>query len=993
MRKLFALLVLFISFVSIQGQVRQTTTKTTKTGASISGRILDSESGEPLIQCTVALMSADTTKLLTGVVTDNYGNFELKNVAAGNYILKASFVGYHNLFMKQQVTDSKSVHALGTIVMAPSSIVLDQTVVVGKLEEMQVKDDTVVYNADAFKMPEGAVADDLIKKLPGVVIDEDGKIKVHGKELKKITVNGKDFFKSDMKSTLENIPTDVINKLKVYDKQSDFTRITGIDDGNEETVMDLTLKKGQNKGWMGDLNGAYGTMDRWQGRVNARRFKENNSVFIFGNMGNTGGGRGGGGISTNGDNTNGSMGANIVYGIKNFEIGGSVNYRGSNNRNRSNSFNQNFNRGTYSNSYRGTHSVSNNFDANFKMEWKIDSLTTIVFSPEMTKGNSNSDNNGNSISYKSDPYRDGITNPLKEHNLLPDSIKQNYSESESMSESDNFNISGNLMFNRRLGGKPWFGPGAEKGTSGRNFSVTLSGRSNTQTSHNINFSRTLYYRNDSTDITYRGTKTPNSDKNYSAGFSYNEPILRNLFAQVNYRYEYSNRHSDGNTYDFGLIDAIGEDLWNKYCMNIWELPQDTLNQYLSDQYSRYTDNENKTHNIDFSFRYIAGILNISLGMRSQFQHQRMEYDYNKLDTIASRNVTFLSPTLNANLRFSRQHSLRITYRGNSSQPNMTDMFANRDESNPLRIREGNPNLKPSFTSNISADYQRFFMETKRSINARLSYQTTRNSISNRTEFNDDGGTVTRPENINGNWNVSGTFSFNTPLGWDKLSVNTSTTGSYRRGVSYLYQQGREENGVVIPPTTSVNEVLTKSVRENLAFVLRLTDIDVRLNGNLNWTKADNALLENSNRNTFDFRYGASSTGNFQNGLGYSTDIGMSSRRGYTGENANTNELVWNAEISYRFLKRRATVSLQAFDILNQRTSFNRRVTDTGISDSDSRNIYAYYMVRFQYRIRQMGDRRRQSAPDFSAGERSGQQERPQGGQQGGQNRFRTRSFR
>jgi len=1001
MRQIIVLLVLMVAFVQVQGQVNQTTgttQKSTKSGAAISGRILDSESGEQLVQCTVALMSADSTKLLTGVVTNADGSFSLKGVDAGNYVLKASFVGYHTLYIKVPVKEARGNHDLGTIVMAQSSIVLDQTVVVGQLAEMEVKDDTVVYNADAFKMPEGSVADDLISKLPGVVIDDDGKIKVHGKELKKVVVNGKDFFGSDMKSTLENVPTDVINKIKVYDKQSDFTRITGIDDGNEETVMDLTLKKGQNKGWMGDVNGAYGTEERWQGRINARRFKENNSVFIFGNMGNTGGGSGrggrnggGGGINAIGDNTQGSMGANIVYGIKDFEIGGSVNYRGSNSKNKSNSFNQNFNKNTYNNRFQRTKSVSNNFDANFKMEWKIDSLTTIVFSPQITKGNSGSDNDGNSASFVGDPYVRGVTNPLDkaQRELIPDSIKQNETTSSSWSESESFNASGNLMFNRRLGGNPWFGPGAEKGSSGRNFSITLNGRTNSQTSYSTNYNNIYYNQGDSSRLTYRGTKTPNTNRSYTLGFSYNEPILRNLFAQINYRYEYNNRHSDGSTYDFGLIDEVGERLWNQYGVHTWELSEDSLSKYLSDQYSRYTDNENKTHNIDVTFRYIAGILNVSAGMRTQFQHQRMEYDYNNLDTIAQRDVKFMSPTLNANLRFSRQHSLRITYRGNSSQPNMTDMFANRDESNPLRIREGNPNLKPSFSSNISADYQRYFMESKRSINARLEYSTTSNSISSRTQYNGDGSTVTRPENINGNWNAGGTFSFGTPFIWQKLNLNTSTNANYRRGVSYLYQEGEKIKGVATEGTTSINEVITKNVRENLSLSLRLKDIDIRANGSLNWTKADNALISTSNRNTFDFRYSLSSTGNFSNGLGYSTDIGMSSRRGYTGANSNTDELVWNAEISYRFLKRRATISLQAFDILQQRTSFNRRVTDTGISDSDSRNIYAYYMVNFQYRIRQMGDRRRQGAPDFSAGERMGQEGRPQGGDGG--SRFRVRS--
>ncbi len=1002
MRKILSILLLLVISISVaQAQVRQRNVSVTKSGATVNGRVLDSESGEALVQCTVALMSADTTKLITGTVTAEDGSFDIKNIAKGTYILKISFVGYHYYFQKIVFEDSKGAHHLGAIAIAPASITLSQATVVGQLQEMEMKGDTVVYNADAFKVPEGAVVNDLIRKLPGVVIEDDGKIKVNGKELKRIMVNGKDFFRNDMKTTLENLPANVINKLKVYDKESDFSRITGIDDGNEETVMDLTLKKGQNKGWMGDVSGAYGTKERWQGRVNARRFKEGFSTFIFGNMGNSNGRN-----TANGDNTNGSIGANMVFAVKDFEIGGSVQYRGSNSRNQNNSISRDFrdkDNTTFSNSFNKNKSTNNNYDGNMKMEWKIDTLTTIVFTPNFSKGNSNSNRDGRSRSFFNDPYSYGITNPLDEGDLLPDSVKQNKSTSSSWNNSDKYNYSGNLMFNRRLGGKPWFGPGAEKGTSGRNISVTLSGGTSGSDAFNTSYNHVNYRlkdkltgtTKDSLGVTYRSTTTPNSSRNYSLGFAYNEPILRNLFAQVNYRYEYSYRNSDGDTYDFGIDSIKALSLWENYGQFGLEVPEEEWGNYLSDQYSKYTKNENYTHRIEFSLRYITKLLNISAGVNMERQRQKMEYNYNKLDTIASRNIGRVSPTLNARFNFGRQHTLRLSYRGNTRQPEMTDLFSNRDESNPLSIREGNPDLKPSFTNNLQANYQRFFMETKRSVNARLEYSNTLNSITNRQEYNErTGGTVTRPENINGNWNMSGNFGFNTPFIWEKLTFNTNTSGSYRRNASYFYQSEKDESNKVINGTTVENEVITKTVRQSLSFSLRLEDIDIRTNGSVNWTKAENAQLPDNNRNTYDIRYGVSSTGNYTNGFGYSTDINMQSRRGYTGVNANTNELVWNAEVSYRFLKRRATISLQAFDILQQRTDYNRRISETSISDSDNKTIYAYYMVRFQYRLTQVGDRRfRRGAPDFNAGERSVHetQSRPERQDSGGATpRFRVR---
>ena len=178
-------------------------------------------------------------------------------------------------------------------------------------------------------------------------------------------------------------------------------------------------------------------------------------------------------------------------------------------------------------------------------------------------------------------------------------------------------------------------------------------------------------------------------------------------------------------------------MWDYY-QRFGHLPE-YYADFLSDSLSRYTDNINKTHNLEFSLRYITSLLNISAGVRVEAQNQKMIYQYQGLDTIASRNISRVSPTLNARLRFTRQHTLRFTYRGNTQQPEMTDLFTLTDNSNPLNIREGNPNLKPSFTHNFSLDYNNYFQATNQSINSNFSYGTTRNSIAQRTEYNEETG--------------------------------------------------------------------------------------------------------------------------------------------------------------------------------------------------------------------------------------------------------------
>jgi hypothetical protein len=570
-----------------------------------------------------------------------------------------------------------------------------------------------------------------------------------------------------------------------------------------------------------------------------------------------------------------------------------------------------------------------------------------LFQPRISGGNSNSTSSNASATFNDDPYQNGITDPLSQIADINKRIKINENASKNWTEGENYNLSGSLMLNRRLGGGPWFGPSAVTGSSGRNITLRLNGTISENESKNFNWSNVIYHqRNDSTDLTYRHRNNPSSNKNYSISLSYSEPILRNLFAQINYSYNYSKRHSDGHTYDFAKVDSIGQELWDNYGQYGMLAPN--YFEFLSDSLSRYTDNINKTHNIDATMRYTTEFLNLSAGFRLEQQNQKMIYQYQGLDTIASRDISRISPTLNARFRFTRQHTLRLTYRGNSSQPEMTDLFNLTDNSNPLNIREGNPNLKPSFTHNIGLDYNNYFELTRQSLVGRLSYNTTQNSIANRTEYNaETGGQRTRPENINGNWSVSGNFGFRTPIFIDKLTISTNTSTSFNNNVSYLYQNQE----------TMKNKVKNLRIGERLTLTWREEYFDVVLNGSLNYNNSRSKLIKTNNRDTYDFSYGISSNANLENGFGFSTSLNMNSRRGYSSANMNTNELIWNAQVSYRFLQgRRATISLHAYDILHNRSNISRSISATMRSDSRTNAINSYMMLNFTYRFGKFGGR-------------------------------------
>lgn len=907
--------------------------------STVTGKVIDSQDGTSLPNSTVMLMSSDTARMVSGGITDKNGSYKLSKISKGKYILKVSFIGYKTFY--HAITVNDGTNNAGTAMLTPSSVEIETTLVEAKLPEMEVKDDTLMFNASAFKVPEGSVLEELLKKLPGVEIDSEGTIKVNGKTVSRILVGGKEFFGNNKEMATKNIPTEIIDKVKTYDKQSDMARITGIDDGEEETVIDISVKKNMNHGWFGNLDTAYGTKDRFSEKLMVNRFSDKSQASLIGSYNNVGdrnfpgggggpGGRGGGGIRKSG-----MGGLNFAQDAKNIEYGGNIQYSGSKNDSRSRSNSQNFvsTNASYSNNRNINISKSNNFRGDFKIEWTPDTLTRLLLRPSFSFGDNKSNSEGVSATFNDDPYADGIGDPLSQIDELEKAIRVNKNTTESMSSGDSKQFGASMILNCRLNNR------------GRSLTLNASGNYSSSESKSHSMSDVIYYqRNDSTSLTYRYRSTPSSNKSVNVGLNYSEPILKNLFLMLNYKFEYSKRHSDGKTYDLSYYDGIRDSILSH---SIGYKPYD-YTDYLNDDLSRYTDNENYVHTVDLQLRLITSKLLMNVGVTFNPQHQKVKYDYQGLDTIASRDFSRISPTLNLRYRFSKQHQIRVRYRGNTSQPNITDMFNNVDNSDPLNIRMGNPSLKPSFTNNFSVEYNNYIQDYNRNITASARFNNTLNSISQRTEYNDEtGGRITRPENINGNWSASGNFGFSTPLFVSDLKINTNSSCSYNNSVGFIYKDQE----------TLKNTVKNLSLGERLSLTLNKDDYDITLTGSLNYNQARSNLIETTNRDTYDFNYGLSFNVRPITSLSISSNIGMSSRRGYSSAEMNTNELIWNAQIAYSFLKRKqATISLQAYDILANRSNISRMISATSRSDSETNAINSYAMVHFIYKLNMFGGR-------------------------------------
>lgn len=911
---------------------------------TVSGRVVE-DTGEPAVQATVQLLSLPDSTFTTGIASNEKGYFSLPRVKAGKYVLKVSYIGFKNKLIPLQLTASAPNKNVGTVKLETDAIMLAEAVVVAEAPQVQIVEDTVAFNSSAYRTPEGAMLEELVKKLPGAEVDDDGNVKINGKEISKIMVDGKEFFGGDVQTGLKNLPVDMIEKLNTYDKKSDLARITGIDDGEEETVLDLTVKKGMNQGWFGNVDVAGGTEKRYMGRAMVNYFYDKTQVSLIAganNVNDQGFSAGGGGPRwrrNNGLTAKKMIGINFATQTDKIELGGSARYNYSDGDIASVGSTENFL--TSGNSYSNSNTLSRNrnkrFSADFRMEWRPDTMTNIIFRPDFSYGKTDNLSSSESGTFNDDPYN-LVENPNDYLNL--DNLAQNDPLREvrvnainSGTLNDNKDISANatLQVNRKLNSK------------GRN--ITFRGRFSYGDSESNQFTESMtnyfllqnYLGGDSVLIRNQYINTPTKDYNYRLQLTYSEPIARATFLQFSYQFQYKYSESDKSTFDLQPFSdwGLGAALPDGYEEN--EI--DSLGKYA--EYRYYN------HDASVALRFIREKYQLSAGMSFQPQHTILSYKRGDYMIDTTRNVFNFAPNIDFRYRFSKVSQLRFTYRGRSSQPSMENLLPIVDNSNPQNIRIGNPGLKPAFTHTMRFFYNTYDADKQRGIIAHANFSATQNSISNSRIYNEaTGGWTTTPKNINGNWNAFGMFGFNTALKNKKFTINTFSNASYVNNVAYLTDsQTRVENK---------NTTTNLTLNERLNGTYRNDWFEFGLNGTLSYSIEKDKLTPDNNQQPYTFSYGATTTVSMPWSMSLSTNIANQSRRGYRDASMNRNELIWNAQLSQTFLKGAATISFEMYDILRQQSNITRSLTADGRSVYEYNGVNSYCMLHFIYRLNIFG---------------------------------------
>ena len=983
----------------------------------LSGRVVDAETNEALSRATSQLyrIGRGDTTFVGGAYSNEQGYFSLHAASTGSYLLRISFLGYktHEQAVTLTIGQTKT---LDKIALKPDAMQLDEAVVTANLPKMVIKDDTVVYNADAYRVPEGSVIEALVEALPGAKIDDNGKISINGKDVKRFKMDGRDFMTGNNDAVMKNLPSYVIEQVKAYDEKSDLSRLTGIDDGNDDFVLEFVTRRSARRGLQANPDVGYGTDGRYGIRLTAMRPFGAMRYTFMGNANNVNdrnfsgrGGRGRGNGQGQRETKTGAL--DISYEKQNkIRLSGRVTWNRGDADNWSRTGSESFVRstgGAFSNSVSQSYSRNNSWTGSINLQWTIDSVTTLSWRPDASYNTSDSRSFSTSASFNANPF-DYLADPLGDltQRTMANGreLLVNSRQNKSLSYSDGKNFNSQLQLFRRIGRR------------GRNVALSVNFSYRDGNSQNASLSAVHLYQQknqqgqDSTYQTNRYTISSNDNLSYSLGITYTEPLLtfrqqstdtqrsqrgpfgrnqsrgfgqQGLFLQLNYRYSYSYQKSNPFTYDFpDYSDAAFQEVLQDYreWTALFGFLDNPYESYLSTRLSRYSERKEYSHTAEVQLRYVRNKMNMNVGLSfyPQRSHYNQQYLGRLVDTV--RTVINVSPTLNLRYNFNPQTNLQVQFRGQTQQPNITQLLDIYDDTNPLSITMGNPGLKPAFTSNLRANFQmmrqprlitdeRGFQLPKQqrhwSFNANAGWQVVSNSIGNIVTYNETtGGRISRPENINGNWNAN--FGMGFTIGLDTLNrwdISGSINANYAHRVGYVNLNRSADSERNVTHTYNVNPSISLSFRNDW--------LSISLNGRTTYARTDNRLQASNNLTTWNFSYGGNTKITFPWGSNLSTDIHMFSKRGYSDESLNTNELLWNAQLSHSFLRGKVlTVMLQWYDILRQQTNFSRTVNANGWRDQEVNAINSYAMLHVSYRL------------NFFGGNNGGRSEGRNGGRRG-----------
>jgi hypothetical protein len=908
--------------------------------AQIKGIVTDSSSKKGIDKAIIGLVVKSNPTDTTYTFTDENGKFSISTIPSTPFSIVAMNMGYKPVARYIPNTQGQKIVDLGTIQLSNKGVLMEEVVVTGA--PIVVKEDTVEYRADAFKVKEGAVVEDLLKKLPGVEVDKDGNVKAQGKSITKVRVNGKEFFGGDVKTATKELPANLVDKIQVIDDYGDQATVSGIKEGDAEKVLNIQLKKDKNKGFFGRATVGAGTEDRYQASFNGNYFNNNKQISLFANsnnanqslfnFGNFGGNRGMSSMMRAGQSMMADMGGasgmmnamnsgdrNFVSGNQNSNSGitqansvglnfrdqwgkrinfyGSYSYSNRDNDALTYSSQQNIFSDTsfINNQDNVSNTLGNNYRLFLNLEYQIDSFNYLKISPNASFATN-----------------DGGSNTVFDYFRLVNtsSTKTSDGTNSNTSSSTTPNISATILYNHKFRKR------------GRNFSANLSlGNSRAKSEQDTRNITNSYIAPTGTFNQFQYIDQVNNNHNYGVRLTYSEPLSKTR--NLDFSYSHNLNYSRNNKQTFSVDPTSGTK---------------TLSNFLSNDF----ENNFYNNRVGVSLRSVFKKYNYTIGLSGQpvsLQGNSITKD-SAYKTINRFNIF---PIARFAYNFSRSKTLNASYNGNATQPTFSQLQDVLDISNRQYATIGNPNLKPAMNHNINVSFNNFNFISGKVLFTNLTFSTIKNQIVNNTiNQGNAGAQLTKPENVNGYYNIMGFYTFSKPYKNRKYVITLNGTANYNHNVNLINSEKIIGSNWIISQGTTFEYNIKDWFTLGTGVSYSLNDVKYQqpktgssalTNTSSNaWILSSNMVL-NIPKNwviNYDFDY------TINNGLAASVSQNLA---------------IMNASIEKQlFKKKNGIVKLSAFDLFNQNTNVNRSINANSIVDTRSNRLTRYFMLTFTYRL-------------------------------------------
>lgn len=940
--KRFRLVVLMLLGIALQAHSQ-----------TLKGKLADLVDNKPLRGATVLLSSLKDKDFERKMVSDSVGAFQFNDLPVDSFYLLVTMVTYDQFRQIVSTNDSTAVVDLGTLLVPKKVTENVGVVVVSKTPPTQQKGDTIQYNASQFKVNPDATVEDLMKKAPGVTVGRDGTVTAQGEQVRKVTIDGRDFFGDDASAALRNLPAEIVDKIQVFDRLSDQAQFTGVDDGNSQKAINIVTKSGMRNGQFGRFYAGYGTDDRYQAGGNVSFFKNNRRISLVGlsnninqqNFGSqdllgvtsSGGGGGRGGFGGGGGGGRGGQagggGGGFGGGQSNFTVGqqngiSRTNAIGINYSDKwgkkvdvSGSYffnNSNLNNDVVTNRQSlakpdsilyadlNTTSRTNNYNhrINMRVEYRIDSANSLIITP--------------SLSFQRNK---AVSNTFQQnyYNLSEGLLSELQNNRNSITSGYNFN--NNILYRHSFAKR------------GRTLSVNLNTTFSDRDGDTYQESMASYFGSGGKDDTLlQYTNSVTKGRTLSTNIVYTEPVGKRGQLQLNYNPSFTTNKADKQTFRFDQASQ-------KY---------EVLDTAISNKF----DNTYNTQNTGITYRLGDRDKQFSVGLNYQYSALNSDQVFPAVTTIGRRFSNVL-PNLQWRTKLSARSSIRIFYRTSVSPPSVNQLQNVIDNTNPLLISTGNPELDQQYSHTLATRYTFTNTQKGQSFFANLFFQKTADYVTNAiyTAYSDSvlapgitlyrGSQLTKPVNLNGFWSLRSFFTFGQPVQFLKSNVNLNA------GFSYSKTPGLSNN---IKTSTDVyNYTGGIVVASNISQY-----IDFTLSYNANYYQARNAQQPQLNTNYWTTTAGIQFNLLSKSGWFLQNDLYNES---YAGLSAGFNPSFWrwNVAVGKKMLKdNRGELKASVFDLLKQNQSITRTVSGLDIIDERNTVLQQYFMLTFTYNLKNFG---------------------------------------